>query len=85
MSNKVLKEIKLNKLIWILLVFIIVANTLFSENGLKYSYLLIISFSIIKFSLVLHQFVEVKNAHLVWKLVCIFFAAVYFIGVLVLY
>ncbi len=79
------KEIKLNTITWILLVLLICVSTLFSENGFENAYLLIAGFSVIKFMSVMYQFVEVKHAHLVWKLVSFLFVAVYFVGILVLY
>ncbi len=79
------KEIKLNTITWILLVLLICVSTLFSENGFENAYLLIAVFSVIKFMSVMYQFVEVKHAHLVWKLVSFLFVAVYFVGILVLY
>ncbi|MBD81025.1 MAG: hypothetical protein CL840_19055 [Crocinitomicaceae bacterium] len=85
MANSIVTEARRNATTWIILVLIIVLNTFFSENGLAYSYILIAGFSVFKFFMVLHQFVEVKQAHVVWKLVSLLFAAVYFIGILVLY
>ena len=79
------KEIKLNTIIWIVLVVFICLSMLFSENGMSYSYLLITALSIVKFLSVGFQFMEVKHAHIVWKLVSITFVLVYFIGVLVLF
>lgn len=79
------KELKLNTIIWILLVVLIWVSTLFSENGFEKAYLLIAGLSVVKFVSVMFQFVEVKHAHLVWKLVSILFVIVYFLGVLILY
>lgn len=79
------REIRLNTIVWVLLVVLICASMLFSEQGFANSYLLICAMSIVKFISVSFQFVEVKHAHIVWKLVSIFFALVYLIGVLVLY
>jgi uncharacterized membrane protein YobD (UPF0266 family) len=79
------KEIKTNTITWILLVVLIIANMLFSENGFVYSYLIIVLFSAFKFLVVSYQFVEVKHAHVIWKGLCFLFAAVYVCGVLALY
>ena len=79
------KEIKLNTIVWILLVVLICASTLFSENGFKNAFLVITGLSVIKFLSVMFQFVEAKHAHIVWKLLSILFVLVYFIGIIALY
>jgi len=79
------KEIKLNTITWIALVVLICISTLFSENGFDNAYLLIAGLSVIKFITVMFQFVEVKQAHIVWKIVSLLFVVVYFVGILVLY
>ena len=79
------KEIKLNTIVWILLVVLICLSTMFAENGFESAYVLITGFSVIKFLSVTFQFVEVKHSHLVWKLVSILFVVVYFIGITALY
>ena len=78
------KEIRLNTITWIALVIIISISFVFSENVFTHTYLLIAIFSIVKFLTICFQFVEVKHAHLVWKLVSIFFALVYLIGIIAL-
>ncbi|MGB0882071.1 MAG: hypothetical protein ACPGSO_03900 [Vicingaceae bacterium] len=79
------KEIKLNTIVWVLLVVLICLSTLFAENGFQSAYLLIAGLSVVKFLSVIFQFVEVKHAHIIWKLVSILFVLVYFVGILVLY
>ena len=79
------KELKLNTITWILLVGLICASMLFSENGNSYSFLIITVLSIIKFITVMFQFVEVKHAHITWKIVSITFVLIYFIGIWTLY
>jgi uncharacterized membrane protein YobD (UPF0266 family) len=78
------KEIKLNTIIWVLLVVLICVSTAFAENGFTNAFLIITSLSVVKFLSVMFQFVEVKHAHIVWKLVSILFVLVYFIGILTL-
>ena len=77
------KEIKLNTIVWIALVILIVLSSIFSETEFKYSFLLIVAFAIVKFLSVCFQFIEVKNAHLIWKIVTILFVLSYFIICLV--
>ena len=79
------KEIKLNTIVWILLVVLICLSTLFAENEIGSAFLVISGLSVIKFLSVIFQFVEVKHAHIVWKLVSILFVLVYFVGIMVLY
>jgi len=78
-------EIKKNIILWILLVVLICLSTLFSENGMKLAYVIIPLLSIVKFISVMFQFVEVKHAHLVWKMISVLFVVIYFIGIVVLY
>ena len=66
------KEIKLNTITWLALVLLIVVSTLFSENGIENSYLIVASLAVIKFLSVMFQFVEAKHAHIVWKMVLSF-------------
>ena len=79
------KEIKLNTIVWMLLVVLICLSTMFAENGFKSAYILIAGLSVVKFLSVIFQFVEVKHAHVVWKLVSILFVVVYFLGIVILY
>jgi hypothetical protein len=79
------KEIKLNTIVWVLLVVLICLSTLFAENGFESAYILIAGLSVVKFLSVTFQFVEVKHAHVVWKLVSILFVVVYFLGIVILY
>ena len=79
------KEIKLNTITWGLLVVLICVNTLFSKNGFNNAFLVITGLSVVKFLSVIFQFVEVKNAHIVWQLVSILFVVTYFIGIYILY
>jgi len=79
------KEIKINTITWLALVTLIVISTLFSENGYKYSFVIISLLAVLKFLSVAFQFVEVKHAHLVWKIVSFLFVLVYLGGILILY
>ncbi|MCB9360867.1 MAG: hypothetical protein H6587_05580 [Flavobacteriales bacterium] len=79
------KEIKLNTITWLALVLLIVVSTLFSENGIENSYIIISSLAVVKFLSVMFQFVEAKHAHLVWKIVSVTFVLVYVIGIIILY
>ena len=79
------KEIRLNTIVWIVLIVLICLSMFFSENGFEGSYILISATAIVKFMSITFQFMETKNAHIVWKLVSIFFVSVYLIGGLVLY
>ena len=77
------KEIKLNTLVWIILVTLITLSSIFAEAHFKYAYLLIIAFSVLKFLSVSFQFIEVKNAHIIWKIVTLLFVFSYLILFLV--
>lgn len=77
------KEIKINTIVWIMLIVLIVLSSIFAETGFKYAYTAIAAFAIIKFLSVSFQFVEVKNAHIVWKIVTILFVLSYSIILLV--
>ena len=79
------KEIKLNTITWIVLVLLICLSTLFAENGVENSYLIIAGLAVIKFLSVMFQFVEAKHAHVVWKITSVIFVLVYFVGIIVLY
>lgn len=79
------KEIRINTIVWVLLVVLICVSTLFAENGIESAYILIVGLSVVKFLSVIFQFVEVKHAHVVWKLVSILFVVVYFLGIAILY
>lgn len=79
------KEIRLNTIIWILLLVLICVSTLFSESGFSTAFLVITGLSVVKFLSVTFQFIEVKHAHIVWKLLAFLFVVVYFVGILILY
>jgi len=83
--RKMRKEIKVNTIVWVLLVVLICLSTIFAENGFESAYILIAGLSVVKFLSVIFQFVEVKYAHVVWKLVSILFVVVYFLGIVILY
>ena len=78
-------EVKKNIVLWAILIALICANMLFAENGFQNAYLLITVFSVVKFLAIMFQFVEVKHAHFVWKMLSVGFALVYLMGVLILY
>jgi len=79
------KEIKQNTILWIALIVLICASMLFSENGYKYSSVIIILLSAVKFLSISFQFIEVKHAHIIWKLVSFLFVIIYLLGYLILY
>lgn len=79
------KEIRLNTITWIAMVLLIAVSTIFSENGIENSYLIITSLAVIKFLSVMFQFVEAKHAHVAWKMVSVVFVLVYIIGIIALY
>ncbi|NQX97621.1 MAG: hypothetical protein HRT73_07040 [Flavobacteriales bacterium] len=79
------KEIKLNTITWILLVLLICLSTIFSENGFENAYLLITGLAVIKFTAVMFEFVDVKHAHIAWKIVSVLFVVVYSLGIIILF
>jgi len=78
-------EIKKNTFMWLALVAMIVLSTFFAEKGMQNAVYFIVTLSSIKFLGVTFQFIEVKHAHGLWKTLCVFFVAVYLIGILMLY
>lgn len=72
-------QFNINTLVWILLVTLIIVSYLFAENDFKHAPLLIVAFAIVKFISVSFQFVEVKKAHIVWKIVTLLFVFSYLI------
>lgn len=79
------KEVKLNTIVWILLIVLICASTLLAENSFNSAFLIISGLSVVKFLSVIFQFVEVKHAHLAWKITSVIFVIVFFFGILILY
>lgn len=71
------KEIKLNTIIWVVLIALIVLSSIFAESNLTFSTIIIIAFAVLKFLSVSFQFVEVKHAHIVWKVVIALFVVSY--------
>jgi len=78
-------EMKLNTIVWVVLVLLIMVSTIFSANKLESAYLLITAFAVFKFLIVIFQFVEVKHAHPLWKALSVLFVLIYFLTVIVLY
>jgi hypothetical protein len=79
------KEIKLNTIVWVMLISLIVLSSIFAEAQIKYAYLLVVVFAIVKFLSVSFQFMETKNAHLIWKIVITLFVISYLIILLTSY
>jgi len=71
-------EIEKNKQAAIVLLFLIIANYIVAELAPSYSFI-ILPVTFVKFLSVLFQFVEVKHAHILWKVVSILFIAAYII------
>ena len=78
-SNSVIQTYTI---VWAFLILLIVSLYLFSEAGFGTSMFLFIS--VIKFLLVGFFFMEVRNSHIVWKLVLILFAVIFSFSVYVL-
>jgi len=79
------KEIYINTISWIILIALILASFTIAETHNSQLFLVIILLSVIKFLTITFQFVEVKNAHFIWKLTSILLITSYIIGVLILY
>jgi hypothetical protein len=77
-------EIKLNTIIFISLIGLILASFFIAEAKISNFSLSVVAISTVKFIAVLFQFVELKNAHLVWKLLGFLFI-LSFILVLIIY
>jgi len=67
------------------MVTLILASFFLAESTISNVFFIIISLTTIKFFTVAFQFVEVKHAHIVWKLVSILFVLSYIIGCLIIY
>jgi len=78
-------EIKKNTVLFVVLAVLITLNYFFAENHLENAVYIIVIASSMKFIGVTFQFIEVKNAHVIWKLLSVLFVAIYLIGVLALY
>lgn len=76
------KEIKLNSIAWLALILLMLISTLFSENKSLNLFKYIVILTSIKFLLVTFQFMEVKHAHLIWKIVGVIIPSIYTIGIL---
>ena len=74
---------KSNIITWILLIVLTVAAYMFSEGNLSGNTLVlfIMGITIIKFSSIGLQFVELKHAHIVWKV--LFIGFILFFSVLI--
>ena len=68
---------------YVILVVMIVLSYFFAEQSLGYLAYVIAILAIVKFLLVGFQFMEVKHANTTWKVVLIFFTAVYFVAAFV--
>lgn len=62
------------------MVTLILASFFLAESTISNVFFIVISLTTIKFFTVAFQFVEVKHAHIVWKLVSILFVLCYLIG-----
>jgi len=71
------KEIKLNTTSWLTLVVLIVVSFFIAETHQAHLFLIISLLSAIKFATISFQFIEVKQAHFIWKFVSILFIIIY--------
>lgn len=70
------QEIKYNTLTWIILLILILATYLI-PSFFQHTLFWTCALSSLKFTGVLFQFVEVKKAHILWKIIGIFFVVCY--------
>lgn len=78
------KEIKINTIIWASLIGLILAIFFIAEVKISNLIYVMAIITTLKFVAVIFQFVEVKHAHLIWKIVSILFVISYLIGLLIL-
>lgn len=78
------KEIKLNTISWIVIVTLIFTSFYVTETHSTNLFLIISVLSAFKFITIAFQFIEVKHAHIAWKLLSILFITVYLIGCFIL-
>ncbi len=77
-------DIKLNTVSWILMITLILASFYLAESNINHLFFVVITLTIIKFFMVTFQFIEVKHAHIIWKLLSILFVLSYIIGCLII-
>jgi uncharacterized membrane protein len=77
-------DLKLNTVALVSLIGIIMINYFLAESRPNFSILIICLLSLIKFFAVTFQFMEVKTAHIFWKVLVVALAAVYLIGIVAL-
>ena len=58
---------------WILLIILTIASALVSNIDGKYIVLLILFFAVLKFIGITFQFMEIKKAHVFWKVIILGF------------
>ncbi len=69
---------------WIILLGLTITSALFSEIQSKYSVLIIVVFAALKFIGVAFQFMELKKAHVFWRVLLIAFLFIYTTLVLII-
>lgn len=74
------KELKFNSVAWIVMVFLILLGYFVSENNSYKTATFIGLISIIKFLIISYQFMEVKNAHVVWKVLIVIFGLIFILS-----
>ena len=80
-----MKEAKLNLGLWITLVVLIVISSLFAENKSAFIIPTLVTISAIKFLGVGFQFMEVKHAHIFWKILLFIFTLVFSLSIIFIY
>lgn len=79
-----IKEIKLNTIVLMLLIASIIAIYFLAENGSTASFYIICGITAIKFLSVAFQFMETKHANLLWKILIGAFVLAFIIGIFTL-
>ena len=69
---------------WIVLLVLTLAAALFSKLGSHYITLVILSLAALKFLGITFQFMEMKKAHIFWKVIIIGFLALFVIALLII-
>ncbi|WP_341216532.1 cytochrome C oxidase subunit IV family protein [uncultured Wocania sp.] len=68
---------------WIILIVLTITSALVSKLESKYVVLIILILSTLKFFGIAFQFMEIKKAHLFWKIIIVGFILFFGIGLLV--
>tara|TARA_R110000868_G_scaffold147888_1_gene369509 strand:+ start:928 stop:1164 length:237 start_codon:yes stop_codon:yes gene_type:complete len=68
---------------WIILIVLTITSALVSKLESKYVVLIILILSALKFFGIAFQFMEIKKAHVFWKIIIIGFILLFGVGLLV--